>query len=50
MTRPSRIPTCEKCDGDLTDDLRCEGCRREYTLHWIALTQRGERDGYRGRG
>lgn len=47
MTRPSKLPTCEKCGEDISDDLKCERCRREYTLHWLALTQAGERDAYR---
>jgi hypothetical protein len=43
------LPTCEKCDGPVTDDLKCDRCRREYTAHWLVLTQRGERDSYRGK-
>jgi hypothetical protein len=44
MTRPSKLPTCEKCEGEVTDDLRCERCGREYTIHWIAETQSGRRN------
>lgn len=47
MTRPSKLPTCEKCEGEVTDDLKCERCGREYTAHWLVMTQAGERDAYR---
>lgn len=43
MTRPSKLPTCEKCEGEVTDDLKCERCGREYTWLWVTMRQRGER-------
>lgn len=38
-----KIPPCEKCGGKLTDDLKCERCRREYTIHWVRLKLDGKR-------
>ncbi len=43
MTRPSTLPTCEKCGGWLSDDLICKPCGREYTWLWVQMRQRGER-------
>lgn len=49
MTRRSKLPTCEKCGRQVDDDLSCKPCGREYTAHWLALTQAGERDAYRSK-
>lgn len=39
----TRIPPCEKCGGVLTADLKCERCRREYTMLWVRMTLDGKR-------
>lgn len=43
MTRPSKLPTCEKCGGQVDDNLACKPCGREYTWLWVQMRQRGER-------
>ena len=39
----SKIPNCEKCGGEIKEDLICVPCRREYTWLWVQLRQKGER-------
>lgn len=38
-----KLPNCEKCDGEIKEDLICTSCRREYTWLWVQLRQKGER-------
>lgn len=37
------LPPCDKCQTPVDDELRCAGCRREYTWFWVQLKQKGER-------